>query len=130
MTFTVEILNEHALKVLRELEEMRVIRLHQEQDDKQPASSMHEASKLSSNEPFLSTAEIRQLYPNEWVLIADPQVEGLEIQGGKVLAHDPEKRNMAVQGKDLIRLYARVTHFYTGEVPKTAKIGLIRRIES
>ncbi len=32
MTFTVEILNEHALNLLRELEEMRVIRLFYQRD--------------------------------------------------------------------------------------------------
>ncbi|MCY7330224.1 MAG: hypothetical protein LH618_16860 [Saprospiraceae bacterium] len=127
MTFTVEILNEHALNLLRELEEMRVIRLYRQQTDRIQPQAAPETPFSVSEEPFFTVEEIRRRYPNEWVLLANPLLEGLEIRGGQVLVHDSDKRNMALQGKDLIRKYARVTHLYTGEIPKNAKIGLIRK---
>ncbi len=87
-----------------------------------------EASMPSSANGFLTLAEIHLLYPNEWVLLADTQRQGIEILGGIVLLHEPSKRDMALKGRDLIKNHKHTTHFYTGKFPKRAKIGLMRRI--
>lgn len=78
-------------------------------------------------EGFLPVAEIRRLYPNEWVLLGNPVSEGGELLGGIVILHDPEKRGMALRGKGLIRDYEKATHFFTGELPKRPAIGLMRK---
>lgn len=98
-----------------------------EEADEEPAPD-EETSIPAADGQFLSTEQIRKLYPNEWVLLGDPIVKGIEILGGKVLVHDPDKRNMALRGKEFIPQYARATHFYTGTFPKRATIGLIRKI--
>jgi len=94
----------------------------------EPAPSEETHVPQAADEQFLSTEEIRRLYPNEWILLGDPIIEGIEIMGGKVLVHNPDKRSMAMQGRNLIPQYARATHFYTGTFPKRATIGLMRRI--
>jgi hypothetical protein len=79
-------------------------------------------------EGYLSIETIKKRYPNEWVFVASPQKEGIKIVGGIVLAHNADKRLMALEGRDLIKNHASTTHFYTGEMPKYAKIGIIKKI--
>ena len=80
-------------------------------------------------EGFLSIAEIKRLYPNEWVLLAQTQRDGITILGGIVLLHEPSKRGMALKSYELIKKHEHTSHFYTGELPKHATIGLMRRIK-
>jgi hypothetical protein len=37
---------------------------------------------------------------------------------------------MALEGRDLIKNYPSTTHFYTGEMPKYAKIGILKKISA
>ena len=40
----------------------------------------------------LSIAEIEAKYPSEWILVEDPKTdEVLDVQGGKVLWHSPDR---------------------------------------
>jgi hypothetical protein len=84
--------------------------------------------KIEHKDGYLSVEEICKIYPDEWVLLANPEIKDVEILGGTVILHDPEKRNMALRGKDLIKNYQSVTHYFTGETPKHRTIGLMRRI--
>jgi hypothetical protein len=81
-------------------------------------------------EGYLSIEVIKKRYPNQWVFVASPQKEGIEIVGGIVLAHNTDKRLMALEGRDLIKNYPSTAHFYTGEMPKYAKIGIIKKISA
>ena len=41
---------------------------------------------------ILTREEIEKRYPNEWVMIEDPEVdEHNEVLGGKVIAHSPDR---------------------------------------
>ncbi len=62
-----------------------------------------ETPNPSGTEGFLSIAEIKRLYPDEWVLLGNPIFEGIDVLGGIVLLHDPSKRDMALKGHDLIK---------------------------
>ena len=79
-------------------------------------------------EGYLSIENIKKQYPDEWVLLANPQIEGMKVLGGTVIVHKKDKREMALEGRDIIKNYESVTHMYTGEIPKRATIGLMRRI--
>ncbi len=81
-------------------------------------------------EGFLTLQEIKTLYPNEWVLLDQAVKDGLEIKGGKVLAHDPDKRAWALKGRDIIQQQSpkQVCHLYTGELPKLAHSGLLKKV--
>ena len=79
-------------------------------------------------EGYLTKEEIKKLYPDQWVLTAHTRKNGVQILGGKVLLHEVDKRNLALKGKDLIRQYPDVNHFYTGEFPSNARIGLLKKI--
>ena len=77
---------------------------------------------------YLFVEDIRQLYPNEWVLLADAQTEGVKVLGGRVILHNPDKHQFALEGRDLVKRYQNVRHYYTGERLANQKhIGLIVR---
>jgi hypothetical protein len=76
---------------------------------------------------YLSVESIKQLYPNQWVLLADAQAEGLNILGGCVILNSPDKHQLALNGRDLVKEHKQVRHFYTGERPHQKHIGLMVR---
>ena len=76
---------------------------------------------------YLSIEDIKQLYPNQWVLLADARAEGLHILGGRVILNAPDKHQLALNGRDLVKEHKQVRHFYTGEHPHQKHIGLIVR---
>ncbi len=78
-------------------------------------------------EGYLTTEEIKKLYPNQWVLLSHTQKNDTHIIGGKILLHEADKRELALKGRDLIRQFPDVNHFYTGEFPAHARIGLLRK---
>jgi hypothetical protein len=79
-------------------------------------------------EGYLTVEDIKRLYPNEWILIAHTRKDGAHILGGKILLHEADKRELALKGRDLIRQYPDVNHFYAGEFPARRRIGLLRKI--
>jgi hypothetical protein len=76
---------------------------------------------------YVPIEAIQKKYPNEWVLLASPKRDGLQIKGGIVLAHHADKREMALQGQNLIADYESITHIYTGKIPKNAHIGILKK---
>jgi hypothetical protein len=81
-------------------------------------------------EGYLTVDEIKSLYPNQWVLIANTRKNGTQILGGRLLLHEADKRDLALKGRDLIHQNTDVNHFYTGEFPSRPRIGLLRKISS
>jgi hypothetical protein len=76
---------------------------------------------------YLSIEAIKQLYPNQWVLLADAKAEGLHILGGRVILDTPDKHQLALNGRDLVKEHKQVRHFFTGERPHQKHIGLMVR---
>ena len=77
---------------------------------------------------YLPIDAIRQLHPNEWVLLADAQTDGVTLLGGRVILHHADKRQFALIGRDLVKQHTNVRHYYTGERPAHQKhIGIIVR---
>ena len=77
----------------------------------------------------MSFEEMKVLYPNEWILLGNPQKEDGKVLGGIVLFHSKDKRELAKNGSELVNKFDSATHIYTGEFPKNDKIGIIRQVE-
>lgn len=77
----------------------------------------------------MSFEEMKNLYPNEWVLLGNPQRENGKVLGGVVLCHSGDKRGLAKNGGELVKGFDSATHVYTGEFKRSEKIGWIRRVE-
>jgi hypothetical protein len=76
---------------------------------------------------YLSVAELKKKYPNEWLLLADTQLHELELLGGRVILRAADKRQLALEGRDLVKQYANVRHYYTGERTPIRHIGVMVR---
>jgi hypothetical protein len=75
--------------------------------------------------PYLSMEDIKKQYPNQWVLLSDTKVKGIQILGGRVILSHSDKREFAIQGRDLVKTHNNVRHYYTGERLHQKHIGLI-----
>ena len=77
----------------------------------------------------LSFESIRTLYPDQWVLIGNPQLDDLntlgsivsKLVGGVVLMASKDKREIGQNAKYVRQNYKSVTCVYTGEIPQNRK---------
>ncbi len=73
--------------------------------------------------------EIKKLYPDEWVLIGNPELlkNGFTgpvvdlLQRGVVLYHSVDRTEIAYKAKDVRKGYRSVACVYTGEIPQNRK---------
>jgi len=80
---------------------------------------------------FQTIAEIKEAHPDVWVLLANPTFEKQQIQGGIVLYHAEDKRDLIAAKQNLdAAQYDVITWTYTGVYPKEKKLwtGIHRRI--
>jgi hypothetical protein len=82
-----------------------------------------------SSEGFTSVVDLKKLYPDQWVLLANPRKKGTSLLGGIVLVHERDKKEFALKAKELIRAHPGATHFYTGETPRHAHAGLAKKTQ-
>jgi hypothetical protein len=74
----------------------------------------------------LSMREIKQAYPEQWVLIGNPELSNPEINGliankltrGVVLFASKDKREIAYKAKDLRKHVESTVCIFTGEIPQ------------
>lgn len=78
---------------------------------------------------FMSFEDIRALYPNQWVLIGNPELDDSDtlgpiagkLLGGVVLYVSKDKREIGYRAKALRAGYESVTCVYTGDIPQNRK---------
>jgi len=68
-----------------------------------------------------SIDDIKKSYPDEWILVGDPEEneQEMKILSGIVLYHSPDKREVAYLGRPLAEGYNRVTWFFNRVTPRT-----------
>ena len=75
---------------------------------------------------LLTIAEIRHKFPEQWVLIGNPELSEPEINGsivsklvrGIVLFASKDKRELGYKAKDLRQDVELTACIYTGEIPQ------------
>ncbi len=80
----------------------------------------------------LSKEEIKNLYPDEWVLLGNPELDDEETLGtvadklvkGVVLLHSKNKREIADKASEARKNYSSIACVYTGDFPKNRKYWL------
>ena len=80
----------------------------------------------------LTIAEIKAQYPDQWVLVGNPQLTDPTISGsivnklvkGLVLYASKDKRELAYRAKDFREQVERTACIYTGEIPQNRKFLL------
>jgi hypothetical protein len=72
--------------------------------------------------------QIKNQFPNEWLLIGNPQYRNSTLIGGFILYHSKDKKEVCYIGRDKTSDFTRVTLLYTGDFKSTRKNGILKRI--
>lgn len=77
---------------------------------------------------FQTIDNIKSQFPNEWVLLGNPQTHNTTVVGGVVLFHDEDKRKVYSEGKKHKGQFARLTVTFAGNLQKATRLGILKRI--
>jgi hypothetical protein len=77
---------------------------------------------------FIAFEELKRLFPNEWVLLGNPEMKNTSILGGIVLYHSKDKKEVCYIGRDKTAGYSTVTIAFAGDLKQQRKIGILKRI--
>ena len=81
---------------------------------------------------LITIADIKALYPNEWVLLGNPVMDNnkIDVLSGIPLFHSKDKREVCYIGRDKTSKFDKITLIYTGSLKPTRKItGIFNRIK-
>ena len=81
---------------------------------------------------LIDISEIKNLYPDEWVLLGNPNMDEskLDVISGIPLYHSKDKKEVCYIGRDKTEGFDKITLIYTGSFKPMRKItGVFRRIE-
>ena len=80
----------------------------------------------------LSFDVIKKRYPNEWVLLGNPELKDPELNeaivhkvvSGVVLYHSKDKREIGYRAKEVKQGFEHFVCVYTGEIPRQRRFWL------
>ena len=81
---------------------------------------------------LLNIMEIKNLYPNEWVLIGNPVMDDTKIDviSGVPIYHSKDKKEVCYIGRDKTSAYDKIALIFTGSFKPIRKItGIFNRIK-
>jgi hypothetical protein len=73
--------------------------------------------------------DIKKVYPDEWVVVANPVFDGMKIVEGIVISNHHDKRIASMEGGEKRAPYPSVTLTFTGQMPPQKRIGILIRRE-
>jgi len=76
---------------------------------------------------ILNYSEIKEQFPNEWILLANPLYNNLEIINGIILYHSKDKREVCYKGRDKTSGFDKIIIVYTGNISSHRKIGIMKK---
>ena len=82
-------------------------------------------------ENLLNIKDIKDLYPNEWVLLGNPTMDEskIDVVAGIPVFHSKDKKEVCYIGRDKTSEFDKITLIYTGTFRPTRKItGIFNRI--
>ena len=80
----------------------------------------------------LNINDIKQLYPNEWVLLGNPVMDGtkIDVVSGIPIFHSKDKKEVCYIGRDKTSAFDKITLIFTGSFKPARKItGIFNRIK-
>lgn len=77
---------------------------------------------------FISFDELKKRYPDEWILLGDPEIQNTSVLGGIVLYHSKDKKEVCYIGRDKTADFSTVTIAFAGDLKQNRKIGILSRI--
>ena len=85
-----------------------------------------EKEVLEFSEVVRSIDDIKKSYPDEWILLGNPErnEREMDILSGVVLYHSPDKRELAYRDKPLLKKYDRITLFFNRVTPRPKRAAI------
>jgi hypothetical protein len=85
-------------------------------------SSLHSAhfpiiAKSITMQEVLAVSEIRSTYPDQWVLVGNPEIEVATLKSGFVIANAKDKRDLVELGQHWRERFHSTTTYFTGPRP-------------
>jgi hypothetical protein len=80
------------------------------------------------NTIYNSIEELSKLFPDEWVLLGNPEMKNTSVLGGIVLYHSKDKKEVCYMGRDKTSEYTTVTITFLGELKRNRKIGILKKL--
>ena len=80
---------------------------------------------------LINIAEIKNLFPDEWVLLGNPIMDEskIDVISGIPLFHSKDKKEVCYIGRDKTSNFEKITLIYTGSFKPSRKItGIFNRI--
>lgn len=80
---------------------------------------------------LINIADIKSLYPDEWVLLGNPVMDDskIDVLSGIPLFHSKDKKEVCYIGRDKTTNFDKITLIYTGSFRAARKItGIFNRV--
>jgi hypothetical protein len=77
---------------------------------------------------FVSIDELKKIFPDEWILLGDPEMKNTTVLGGIVLYHSKDKKEVCYIGRDKTANYETVTITFAGDLKQHRKIGILKTL--
>ena len=77
-----------------------------------------------------SLKSIKKKYPNQWVLLGNPDIQGDQVHGGMVLFHDDDKKTVLMFAQKEIENYPMIKVVFTGEASKVVRLNIFQVLET
>ncbi|WP_299286517.1 hypothetical protein [uncultured Mucilaginibacter sp.] len=71
---------------------------------------------------FVLMDELKVLYPDEWLLLGNPEMRNTTILGGTLLYHSKDKKEVCYIGRDKTNDFSKVTIAYAGNLKQARKL--------
>lgn len=81
---------------------------------------------------LLNISDIKNLYPDEWVLLGNPVMDEskIDVLSGVPIYHSKDKKEVCYIGRDKTVNFDKITLIFTGTFKQTRKItGIFNRIK-
>ena len=72
--------------------------------------------------------DLKNIYPNEWLLLGNPKLENTNVLGGIMIYHSKDKKEVCYIGKNKTDNFETVTITYSGDLRKQRRNGIFRRL--
>ena len=79
----------------------------------------------------LNISDIKNLYPDEWVLVGNPimDISNIDMLSGIPIYHSKDKKEVCYFGRVKVSMFDKITLIYTGTFKPTRKItGIFNRV--
>lgn len=73
--------------------------------------------------------DIRGLYPEEWVLLANPEINGDLILNGEVLFHHKSKKTVLRAAQKESHNHKMIKIVYAGDLAKNVSLNIFKVVE-